>query len=287
MGWIPYVQQLAGVFNGSSHHLFEPVSLVKHMEKFELPSLPLKVSLEEITQLVQDELDANNWGEIPVPIPEIELIPYYVFQFDSFSEAEEEGTKIRSVDESTQGINSLNAVKNELDEVIAEMASPEVMLSVFEVPSKIKAFVKNPRFSLDEAKGAAQIKIAAQEKVARGNVHITGMHLVYVPFWVCKITLDEDNQIKLRINGMSGEFEGEESGIPYQGSTATELAKETLSDLQSPQGWVEHASGLAHDIILLFQPSKEHPNRWMAILVLVVIALVLFGIGFITWPAPA
>ncbi len=256
------------------------------MSKLELPSLPVKVKLEEAKDLVQEELDANNWGEIDVPAPEMEMVPYYVFHFDSYSELEEEKSKIRNVDEANKGASSLNAVKNSLDEVIAEIANPDIIQDRFEEPQKIKVIVKNPRFTLDEAKGAAQIKIAAQEKVPRTNVHISGMRLVYVPFWVYKIELDEDNEVKLRINAVSGEFEGEESGIPYQGSTATELAKETLSDLRNPEGWATFIGNLVNDVILLFQPQKEHPNRWLMIIILAIIALVLLGMGFVKWPTP-
>ncbi len=256
------------------------------MHKRELPCLPLKVSLEEVKQLVQDELDENNWGEVEVPSPEIELVPYYVFHFDAFSESEEEKSKIRNVEETVKGTNSLNAVQNTLDEVIAEMAPPEMIQPAFEEPPKCAVNARPPRFSLEEAKNVAQIKVAAQEKVPKANVHISGMQLVYVPFWIFSITLDEDNAVKLRVNGVSGEFEGEESGVPYQGSTATELAKETLSDLQSPSGWIEYIQTFLHHVILLFQPSKEHPNRWMIILILVLIAAFLLLLGFIKWPTP-
>ena len=256
------------------------------MPKLELPSLALKVKVEEVKDLVQDELDSNNWGEIEVPAPELELIPYYVFHFDSYSETEEEKSKIRNVHESVQGTSSLNAVKNALDDVIAEMVNPDMIQPFFDEPPKTKVTAKNPRFSLEEAKGAAQIKIAAQEKVPRGNVHVSGMRLVYIPFWVYKITLDEDNEVKLRINAVSGEFEGEESGIPYQGNTATELAKETLSDLRSPEGWSTFIGNIVNDFLLLFQPNKEHPNRWMMILILLLIALFLLALGFINLPTP-
>jgi len=256
------------------------------MSKLELPSLSLKVKVEEVKDLVQDELNANNWDDIQVPAPELELVPYYVFHYDSYSETEEEKSKIRNVHESVQGTSSLNAVKNSLDDVIAEMVNPDMIQPFFEEPAKTKVTAKNPRFSLDEAKGAAQIKIAAQEKVPRGNVHVSGMRLVYIPFWVYKIILDEDNDVKLRINAVSGEFEGEESGIPYQGSTATELAKETISDLRSAEGWSSFVGNLVNDFLLLFQPNKEHPNRWMMILILLLIALFLLALGFVNLPTP-
>lgn len=256
------------------------------MAKLELPAIPLKIKLDEANELIQEELDANNWGEVEVPLADLELVSYYIFNYDSYSEAEEEGTKIRNVNEATQGTSSLNAVKNTLDEIIAEMVHPELVQKTFDEPPKVKVHVKNPRFNADEAKGVAQIKIAAQEKVPRANVHVHGLYLVYVPFWVFKIVLDEDNEIKLRVNAVSGEFEGDESGIPYQGNTATDLARETLSDLRSPEGWATFIQNMVKDVILLFQPQKEHPNRWLMIILLVLVALFLLALGFINWPTP-
>lgn len=255
------------------------------MSKRSLPSLPVKFPLDEANTLIQDELDANNWGEIEVPKPALELIPYYVFQYDSYSEAEEEGTKIRNVEEAQQGISSVNAVTNKLDDVMAELCPPELIQQEFTDPKDVKTInVKEPRFTLEEAKGSAQIKIAAHEKVPRSNVHISGMRLVYIPFWEYRIEFDEDNKLKTRINAVTGEFENEESGIPYQGKSKTELLRETVSDLQSPSGWAEYVGNFARDFILLLQPSKEHPNRWLMIIILVLIALFLLGLGFVKLP---
>ncbi len=255
------------------------------MHKRTLPSLPVKFPLDEANALIQDELDANNWGEIEVPKPALELVPYYVFQYDSYSEAEEEGTKIRNVDEAQQGISSVNAVTNKLDDVMAELCPPELIQQEFTDPKDVKVInVKEPRFTLDEAKGSAQIKIAAHEKVARSNVHISGMRLVYVPFWEYRIEFDEDNKLKTRVNAVTGEFENEESGIPYQGKSKTELLRETVSDLQTPGGWAEYVGNFARDFVLLLQPSKEHPNRWLMVVILVIIALFLLGLGFVKFP---
>lgn len=254
------------------------------MHKRSLPSLPVKFPLDEANALIQDELDANNWGEIEVPKPELELVPYYVFQYDSYSEAEEEGTKIRNVDEAQQGISGVNAVTNKLDDVIAELCPPELIQNEFSDPKDVKVNVKEPRFTLEEAKASSQIKIAAHEKVARSNVHILGMKLVYFPFWEYRITFDEDNKLKTRINAITGEFENEESGIQYQGKSKTELLRETVSDLQSPGGWSEYVGNFVRDFILLLQPSKEHPNRWLMIAILVLIAIFLLVLGFVKLP---
>ncbi len=249
--------------------------------------LPIKLVLDEVKEIILEELDENNWGEIEVPIPSVEMIPYYVFHFDSFSETEEEGTKIRNVEESVKGISSLNAVHNTLDEIIAELVSPELIEKEISDPKGVKIEIKEPRFSLEDAKAAAQIKIAAQEKVPRGNVHILGMRLVYVPFWVFSIQLDEDTKIKVRLNAFSGEFEGDETGIPYQGQTKTQLLKETVGELQTAEGWAEHLQNFIRDLLSLFTPEgRQNSNKWVVYAILIVVALILLGIGFIKFPAP-
>jgi len=254
------------------------------MSKHSIPSLPVKFPLDEANALIQDELDANNWGEIEVSKPALELVPFYIFQYDSYSEAEEEGTKIRNVNEAQQGVSSVNAITNKLDDVIAELCPPELIQSEFSDPKDVKVNVKEPRFTLEEAKGSAQIKIAAHEKVPRSNVHISGVRLVYIPFWEYRIEFDEDNKLKTRVNAITGEFENEDSGIQYQGKSKTELLRETVSDLQSPSGWAEYVGNFVRDFVLLLQPTKEHPNRWLMVLILVVIALFLFGLGFVKFP---
>ncbi len=253
------------------------------MAKHILPSLPVKFSLSEANETIGEELVNNNW-EIETPVPVLELVPYYIFQYDSFSEAEEAVTKTRKVDASSQGISSLNAVTNKLDDVISEMSPPELIQSEFSDPKDVKINVREPRLSLDEAKAVAQIKIAAQEHVARANVHIAGIRLVYVPYWVYQMDLDEDTHVKIRMNAVDGEYEDEESGIPFQGKTKSQLLRETVSDLQHPSGWVEYFSNFIKDFFLLFRPSQEHPNRWVMVLLLIVIALALLALGFVKLP---
>ncbi len=260
---------------------------IEHVQTHTIPHLPIKLLVEEASEIILEELDENNWGDIEVPVPSIEMIPYYVFHFDSFSETEEEGTKIRNVEESVKGVSSLNAVKNALDDITAELVSPETIHKEITDPKGVKIEVKEPRFGLDDAKGSAQIKIAAQEKVPRGNVHILGMRLVYVPFWIFKLQFDEETSVKVRINAFSGEFEGDETGIPYQGQSKTQLLKETVGELQTAEGWSEYLQNFFRDLLSLFTPgSTQVGNKWVIYAILIVIAIVLLGIGFVKLPTP-
>ncbi len=202
------------------------------------------------------------------------------------------------MEDNVTGKSALNAVQNSLDDVIIELLEPELILPEFQMDDKISVRAKRPRFNEADAKAAAQIKIASQEKVPKNNVQIGGMQLVYVPFWVFAVELEEDNTITLRLNAVSGEFEEEEGEsaegeeereegpIPYRGKTKSELVGETLHELQSPSGWFAYLKQFAENVILLLTPNKEHPNRWLTILILIIIALVLLGVGFIQLPTP-
>ncbi|MFH0970490.1 MAG: hypothetical protein V1776_03455 [Candidatus Diapherotrites archaeon] len=254
------------------------------MTSHEIPHLPIKVKLDEAREIIQGELDANEWVEVEIPTPSLEMKPFFFFHFDTFVEVEAEGSKSKNVDETTQGISSLNAVSNELDEVVAELVSPENIQSKLKSPVSVSVSIAEPRFLLDEAKVAAQIKIAAQEKVPKSNVQISGMRLVYVPFWVYGIKLEEDTEVKLWMNAVSGEFVGDDSGVPYRGKTRTQVLKETITGLQSASGWIENLQDFFGQFLLVFQPNREHPNRWLYIAILVLIAIVLLGIGFIRLP---
>jgi hypothetical protein len=83
---------------------------------------------------------------------------------------------------------------------------------------------------------------------------------------------------------VSGEFGGEESGIPYQGKTKTQLLKETVSEIQHPGELAGYITHFVTDFAMIFRPSHEHPNRWIFIGILVLIAIILIGIGFVKLP---
>ncbi|QQR92882.1 MAG: hypothetical protein IPJ89_01395 [Candidatus Iainarchaeum archaeon] len=256
------------------------------MQHFPGNSLPLNIKLEEVQAMVEEELGEQAWKDAQIKSTKLELCPYYTFVFDTYSEEEESNTKIKNVAENVHGKSSLNAVKNELDEVIAEMVDPETIQAEFSVANTVTVEQKKPRFPAEDAKSVAQIKIAAQEHVPRANVHISGLQLVYVPFWVAKVELEEENEVKLRINGFTGEFENE-NPVEYRGKSPTELVGETLSDLRSPSNWVEYIISILKDIgDVILKPDAEHPNRRMVIFILIVIAIILLAIGFVKLPVP-
>lgn len=249
-------------------------------------SLPLNIKLEEVQEMVEEELGEQAWKDAEIKSTKLELCPYYTFVFDTYSEEEEANTKIKNVAESNHGRSSLNALKNELDEVIAEMVDPETIQSEFSVANSVTVEQKKPRFTAEDAKNIAQIKIAAQEHVPRGNVHISGLQLVYVPFWIAKVELEEENEIKLRINGFTGEFENE-NPVEYRGKSTGELVGETLSDLRSPSNWVDYTVSIFKDMgMVILKPDDEHPNRRMVIFILIVVAIILLAIGFVKLPVP-
>ncbi len=248
-------------------------------------SLPLNIQLVEAQQLVEEEVGEQAWKDAEVLSNKLELTPYYVFVFDTYSEEEEKDTKIKNVSESNHGKSSLNAVKNELDDVAAEMVEPELVQGEFSIANNITVEQKKPHFAAEEAKNIAQIKIAAQEHVPRANVHISGLQLVYIPFWIITVQLEEGNESKLRINGFTGEFENE-NPVDYRGKTVPELAGETLSDLRSPSNWVDYTISILKDIATVLHPNSEHPNRRMVIIILIIIAILLLAIGFVKLPLP-
>ena len=256
------------------------------MQHFPGNSLPMNIKLDEVQEMVEEELGEQAWNEAEIKSTKLELSPYYVFVFDTYAEAEEKETKAKNVEESSHGKSSLNALKNELDDVIAEMVDPETIQAEFSCAQTITVEQKKPRFPAEDAKSIAQIKIAAQEHVPRANVHISGLQLVYIPFWVVKIELEEENEIKLRINAFTGEFE-KENPIEYRGKSAGELVGETLSDLRSPSNWVDYIISIAKDIgTMILKPDDEHPNRRLAIVILLIVALILLAIGFVKLPLP-
>ncbi|MEK6821042.1 MAG: hypothetical protein AABY11_01425 [archaeon] len=256
--------------------------MVKPPEPIELVHVAVKINLAEAVEIIHEELDANEWGNIVVENPLLEFVPFFYFHYHSFVESTDEN-KTKNVEESTEGISCVNAVSSALDDAAAENISPESLLKSFIPIEKAVFKIKEPRLNGEEARAIAQIKIAAQEHVPKVNVLISGMRLVYLPSWIFKVELDEE-PLTLRMSAFSGELD-EGAEIPYRGKSHGEVLKETLSDLKSPSGWIDYFREWLTHVVLVFQPHKEHPNRLGVVVVLVFILLVLLAIGFIQWPS--
>lgn len=253
--------------------------------KEKIPHLPLAVSKDEAIETIREELEGNEWLDIEIPVPTLLLTPYYLFHYDFYTEEETE-SKTKNVEESTEGVSALNAAANTLEPEIGELAELEKIIDTFVPPKGITWKARTPRFEKDEAKGIAQIRIAAQEKVPRGNVHITGVILLYVPNWIFSVELDGES-LTLRLNAVSGELEGAGEVIPYHGKTRTQVFRETISDLRDPESWGQYVGELFHDFWHTIHPGKDNPaNYWMIIFLLILVALILLAIGFIPLPPP-
>lgn len=249
-----------------------------------MPHLPPVLSLEEAISLVEDELAANEWHDVEVPKPTLEFVPYFIFHFDFFVESQdsEEGRKgARHVEESVEGVSALNAVTNKLEGEVADRLELEQVAEEYTHPKNVHVTIKQPRFEKEEVKPSVQIKIAAQEQVPRGHVHISGLMLVYFPFW--RLTVDLDGETtSLRMDAVAGELEGAGEIIPFRGKTRGEVFKETLSDLRSAWNWVQYTRELFHDVWATLNPNAPNPaNYWLIIYFLVAIILILLAIGLI------
>lgn len=257
------------------------------MPSVALPVMPLGVSKEEAIETASDELDSNGWGEAELGKPVLELVPFYFFHFDAYIESISEETKSNAVTNVHNGTGCLNSLKNELDDVCSELINPELIQQSFEIGEKQEVKTRSPLFDESEIKEAVRIKIAAKENVPKNNVHLAGVKLVYVPFWVFSVQLNEE-KLELRINGLSGSFDShDESPVPYRERTKRELLSETIGDLRSPKNWFSYAGGLLKSFFSMLNPNKPHPDRWMLIFILVLIVLFLIGMGFIDLPTPA
>jgi hypothetical protein len=259
------------------------------MPSIAVPVMPLRVSKEDASESVADELSSNAWHETETPAPIIELVPFYYFNYDVYIETKDEESHSQSVTDARSGKGCVNAIKNVLDDVCAELINPELVEQTFESEEEQEVKVRKPLFESGEAKESIQIKVAAKEGVPKNNVLLSGIKLVFVPFWVFNVQLEEDNKekIELRMNGINGSFDHEESPVPYRGKTKTELVSETVQDLKSPANWVSYFSQTIRGFLEMLNPNQPHPNRWMLIFLLVLVVLFLIGIGFIKFPLPA
>jgi hypothetical protein len=253
-------------------------------------SFPIKVSIEDITTQIKGFLEEKGWEEFEIPKPELVFFPYWVFNYNSFSESADE-TGVKTTAEGEQGITAMNGQNSELEE---EIGSVYDQLESELVHKPIETEFKVIRFRIREAEAnrLAQLKIAAKLGIDKENVVISGLKQVYFPVWIGSASFEEQT-IEFQIDAVQGNLLSEEE-VPERGRTAGELAGETFSDLRNPFNWVLYLFNIIKGIVLFFwnnpfskwfrEELRTNPRFQIAILLLIVFLIFANEWGWIHFP---
>ena len=246
------------------------------------PCFPVSFSKEELDGLVKETLGGKHWRDFKTVSTTLLFEPYYFFSYDVFFEKKQEETGALIVSDTQAGTMALNAVSGEFDEelsALAEESEPEI-LKDSPVPEGVEAEVERVGLSEQEVKRIAPMRLAAKLEVSKTNVEISGIKLAFVPFWRAEVEIG-GKTFELVVNAVNGEVASEEE-IPYREKSLLELTGETLSELKSPNAWVDYSSRIYHRIV----GSKIMQSIGRAVLTnrYVQVAIVVIILAIIFWP---
>jgi len=233
--------------------------------KLDKPSLQLSVSKEDALAQVKGAAEEKGYPAGEMEIAELSLlyVPFFVFNYEAFQESKTEESETPVVSETENGRMVLNAFSSELDGEIVplfeeEESSIENSPGDNEDGEEIKFEMQKARLKEEEAKQIAQVKMAAQLSLGKGNIIISAMELVYVPFWLGSAKVGEE-EYSIEINAVSGAMKGLEE-LPERGKSYGELTKETVSELKDPAAWVNYIVSIIADTAKWIWNSA--PVKW-------------------------
>ncbi len=259
--------------------------------KLDKPALPISVQKEELLEQIREAIFEKNWREEDIGLSDFALlyVPFFVFNYEAFSESKTEESETPIVAETQNGRMALNAFDSELDEEIAALFEEEELNLEKKTPKEYAFELQKTRLKDEEARQIAQVKMAAQLSLGKGNVIISALELVYVPFWIGSATVG-GQEYRLEANAVSGELVGLEE-LPERGKGVGELTKETIFELKDPVAWVKYSVSIVIDVAKWIWNSA--PVKWfvekitanrqfqVSILICILILIALKEAGYI------
>lgn len=249
------------------------------------PAFPFLFSPEKVATLAIALATSRGWKNATVSGPKLICTPYWLFNFDSYSE-EGEGGKVSALRSGALALNASTGELEDLGKIHTEHSAP-----VQEIPEEFSPSVELQRAKILEgdAKELALLKVAAKLHVPRSRVSISGIEFFYVPFWLAGLSLGGKQMYTLRVNATTGEIYGA-GKVLERGRNTLEIVNETLNELRSPQAWVKYTvalgksitSGISKPIAAVAMPEHSESVKVAGVLLAIVAFIaIVWALGYI------
>ena len=202
------------------------------------PSLPISVDEEKAKQLVEQALKKRNWKEVSIEETKLVLVPYYLFDYVSYSEKEHHGEQV--VEEVEKGRLVINPETMEVMQGIADSLDESSLTN--EISSHEEFEIRKPKLKGKNAEKICQLKTAQLLERPAEKVMVEKVKLFYIPLWEIKAKFH--NQEALLLVSAVSENVLEEEKLPFREKTNADIVNETLEELQNPKAWVRYTKEL-------------------------------------------
>lgn len=200
------------------------------------PLLPINFTPLSAADAVKKELSKRHWKEFELKPLKLDLVPYFLFNYHYFIEAEASGHKV---------------VKKSIDGILAvdghDVSVREDRVELLKNNWK-KAASGTPKGAFDEKwcniekkdqEEVLKVKTAEHFEVPKGNVFVSSARKMFLPLYRTSVSLG-GKEYKLTINGVDGAVEGIDA-VPDREKGYLEITSETINELKSPASWGKYA----------------------------------------------
>lgn len=180
------------------------------------PAIIPSVDESGVSNLIYTLSKSKGWEGAIVQEMKLIYFPFWVFNYHTYT--------------GESGKGAIDALDGALAQDIAALAR---------FPRRtreVEAQVFSPAISEDEAKEVAKAKIVHKLGVGKEDVVISGLQLIYVPFWHVTVLLGKKTHV-LIINAVSGQIV--QGDIPERPRGWEDAFSDALAMMLSPEGWKE------------------------------------------------
>jgi len=196
------------------------------------PALQLRYALKDILGIVESVLKQRHWRKFDIESTSLVYVPHWFFNFDVYREAEGQAQTYASQ-------MALDATTGKLNPLIIQIMSSVPTKRERETTHGIEAEAWRPSVQKEEVKDVAAIKVAGEMNLPKDAITVSGVNLVYVPYWQVWVRLPSGTK-RIDLDAISGSpvFI---SDVPERERGSIEVTMDMLEDLKTPSGWVDYS----------------------------------------------
>lgn len=220
----------------------------------EKPAFSINVEIITAEETVSRILDSKGYANYQFGRVYIKYVPYYFFSYDIYDESSGK-TKLIA-----KGHSALNAYTNEIAHELSNLATLEAGDKSPEIKHDHRYEVVNPRISERDAKKIILVALSSEKNTSKKNVIVSGIEMLFVPFWVLEYTIDEKNYVAT-MNAVTKELI-DDGNPPMREKTKRELLREAYTELFSFKNWLYHISSFINSLVdFLTLGNSKHDKK--------------------------
>lgn len=196
------------------------------------PALQLRYTLKDILGIVERILKERHWRKFDIESTSLVYVPNWFFNFDIYQEVQGQSQTYSSQ-------MALDAVTGKLNPLIIQVMDNIPTKREREPRHGIDCDVLAPSVKKEEVKDIAAIKVAGETGVPKAAVTISGVNLVYVPYWQVWVRLPTGTK-RIDLDAISGS-PSFISDVPERERGQIEITMEMLQELTTPAGWIDYS----------------------------------------------